>query len=116
MKTVMNDESALRAVEDRSAAAVNAGDADCIMKNYIPDKSLVVFDVVPRKEYLALTHIVRIGRTSSHTISTRQNYPSLISASLWTAMLHSVTASCMSREPTCKVIRLIGRTYYCRLS
>ena len=49
---VSDDEAAIRALEDRFAAAVNAGDVDAIMKNYIPDKSLVVFDVVPRKEHL----------------------------------------------------------------
>lgn len=48
----LDDEAAIQALEDRFAAAVNAGDVDAIMKNYIPDKSLVVFDVVPRAEYL----------------------------------------------------------------
>jgi ketosteroid isomerase-like protein len=47
-----DDEAAIRALEDRFAAAFNAGDVDGIMKNYIPDNSLVVFDVVPRKQYL----------------------------------------------------------------
>jgi ketosteroid isomerase-like protein len=47
-----DDETAIRALEDRFAAAFNAGDIDGIMKNYIPDNSLVVFDVVPRKQYL----------------------------------------------------------------
>jgi ketosteroid isomerase-like protein/predicted enzyme related to lactoylglutathione lyase len=47
-----DDEAAIRALEDKFAAAVNAGDVDAIMKNYIPDKSLVVFDVVARKEHL----------------------------------------------------------------
>jgi len=51
MTTIKDDEAAIRALEDRFAAAVNAGDVDAIMKNYIPDKSLVVFDLVPRKEY-----------------------------------------------------------------
>lgn len=46
-----NDEAAIRALEDKFAAAVNAADVDSIMKNYIPDESLVVFDVVPRKDY-----------------------------------------------------------------
>jgi ketosteroid isomerase-like protein len=46
------DEEAIRALEDRFVAAFNAGDIDAIMKNYIPDKSFVLFDVVPRKEYL----------------------------------------------------------------
>jgi len=47
-----DDEAAIRALEDRFAAAFNAGDIDAIMKNYLQDKSLVVFDVVPRKQYL----------------------------------------------------------------
>jgi ketosteroid isomerase-like protein len=47
-----SDEAAIRALQDKFAAAVNAGDVDAIMKSYVPDKSLVVFDVVPRKEHL----------------------------------------------------------------
>lgn len=47
-----DDTAAIRALEDKFVAAFNAGDIDAIMKNYIPDESLVVFDVVPRKEYL----------------------------------------------------------------
>lgn len=47
----MNDEAAIRAVEERFVAAFNAGDIDAIMENYIADKNLVIFDVVPRKEY-----------------------------------------------------------------
>ena len=41
-----DDEAAIRALEDRFATAFNTGDIDAMMKNYIPDKSLVVFDVV----------------------------------------------------------------------
>jgi ketosteroid isomerase-like protein len=52
MTTASNDEAAIRALEDRFTAAFNAGDINAMMKNYIPDNSLVVFDVVPRKEYL----------------------------------------------------------------
>ena len=47
-----DDEAAIRALEDRFAAAVNAADVDAIMKSYVPDQSLVVFDVVPPREYL----------------------------------------------------------------
>jgi ketosteroid isomerase-like protein len=46
------NEAAIRTLQDNFIAAVNAGDVDAIMKNYVPDKSLVVFDVVPRNEYL----------------------------------------------------------------
>jgi ketosteroid isomerase-like protein len=45
------DQAAIRALEDRFVVAFNAGDIDAIMKNYVPGKSLVIFDVVPRKGY-----------------------------------------------------------------
>lgn len=48
---IADDEAAIRALQDNFAAAINAGDIDGVMKSYIADKSLVVFDVVPRKEY-----------------------------------------------------------------
>lgn len=46
------DEAAIRALEDRFITAFNAGDVDAMMKNYVPDKSLVVFDVVPPRQHL----------------------------------------------------------------
>ena len=49
--SVSTDEAAIRALEDKFTAAFNAGDIDAMMKNYIPDKTLVVFDVVPRSEH-----------------------------------------------------------------
>jgi len=45
------DEAAIRALEDRFASAINAGDIDAVMKNYLPDDNLVFFDVVPREHY-----------------------------------------------------------------
>src|SRR5689334_20338166 len=45
------DEKSIRTLMNRFVTAFNAGDIDAIMKNYVPDKNLVVFDVVPRKEY-----------------------------------------------------------------
>ncbi|HTE29512.1 MAG TPA: nuclear transport factor 2 family protein [Chryseolinea sp.] len=48
----LDDEAAIRALEDRFAAAFNAGDIDAMMKNYIPGKGLVVFDVVPPRQHL----------------------------------------------------------------
>jgi ketosteroid isomerase-like protein len=47
-----DDEAAIRALEDKFTAAFNAGDVDAMMKNYIPDKRLVVFDVVPPGQHL----------------------------------------------------------------
>lgn len=46
------EEAAIRTLTDRFLKAFNAGDIDAIMKNYIWDESLVVFDLVPRKQYL----------------------------------------------------------------
>ncbi len=45
------DEAAIRALESRFAAAFNAKDVDAIMKVYVPDDSLLVYDVVPPRQY-----------------------------------------------------------------
>ena len=45
------DEAAIRALETKFAAAFNAKDLDAIMKVYVPDASLLVFDVVPPRQY-----------------------------------------------------------------
>ena len=42
----------IKALEDRFAAAVKAKDLDAIMQVYVPDQSLVVFDVVPPRQYV----------------------------------------------------------------
>jgi uncharacterized protein (TIGR02246 family) len=47
-----DDEAAIRALEDQFAMAFNARDVDAMMKNYIPDNSLVVFDVAPPRQHL----------------------------------------------------------------
>jgi uncharacterized protein (TIGR02246 family) len=49
---VSDDEAAIRALEDNFARAVNAGDIDAMMKNYVSDDSLVVFDVVPPRQHV----------------------------------------------------------------
>jgi uncharacterized protein (TIGR02246 family) len=46
------DDAQIKALESRFAAAFNARDVDAIMKAYVPDKSLVVFDVVPPRQYV----------------------------------------------------------------
>jgi uncharacterized protein (TIGR02246 family) len=42
----------IRALEDRFVAALKAKDVDTIMKVYAPDQTLVVFDVVPPRQYV----------------------------------------------------------------
>ncbi len=45
------DEQQIRALEDKFAAAVNAKDVNAIMKLYVPGDELLVFDVVPPRQY-----------------------------------------------------------------
>jgi len=52
MTTSGDEAAAIRALTDNFVKAFNAGNIDAIMRNYIWDESLVVFDVVPRKQYL----------------------------------------------------------------
>jgi ketosteroid isomerase-like protein len=47
-----NDEAAIRTLEDRFVSAVNSGNVDSVMKVYVPGNSLVVFDVVPPRQYV----------------------------------------------------------------
>src|SRR6266849_10679518 len=42
----------IKALEDRFIAAFKAKDLDAIMKVYIPDQTLFVFDVVPPRQYV----------------------------------------------------------------
>src|SRR5271166_4001982 len=47
-----SDEQAIRDLESRFAAAFNAKDVDAIMRVYVPDQTLVVFDVAPPRQYV----------------------------------------------------------------
>jgi uncharacterized protein (TIGR02246 family) len=46
------DEAAIKALEARFTSAFNAKDVNAIMKIYVPNESLVVFDVVPPRQYV----------------------------------------------------------------
>ena len=46
------DEASIRALESSFVAAVNARDVNAIMKVYVPDEILFVFDVVPPRQYV----------------------------------------------------------------
>jgi ketosteroid isomerase-like protein len=46
------DEAKIRALENQFAAAVTTKDLDAIMKVYVPDETLLVFDVVPPRQYV----------------------------------------------------------------
>jgi ketosteroid isomerase-like protein len=47
-----SDVAEIRTMESKLAAAVEARDLDKIMKVYIPDETLFVFDVIPPREYV----------------------------------------------------------------
>jgi ketosteroid isomerase-like protein len=51
-RAASSDEANIRAPESRFVAAVNAKDVSAIMKVYVPDESLFVFDVVPPRQYV----------------------------------------------------------------
>jgi uncharacterized protein (TIGR02246 family) len=46
------DEQEIRALEDKFAAAFSAKDAEAVMKVYAPGSDLVVFDVIPPRQYV----------------------------------------------------------------
>ncbi len=46
------DEAKIEALVNMFTAAVNAKDVDAIMKVYVPDESLVVFDAIPPRQYV----------------------------------------------------------------
>src|SRR5882757_6815173 len=45
------DEAQIKALFDQFMAGCNAKDVNAIMKFYVPDESLLVFDVVPPRQY-----------------------------------------------------------------
>lgn len=47
-----NDDAQIRALYDQFSSAFNAKSVDAIMKLFAPGKELVVFDVVPPREYV----------------------------------------------------------------
>ena len=46
------DESEIKALEARFVTALEAKDVDAIMANYVPGDSLVVFDLLPPRQYV----------------------------------------------------------------
>ena len=104
-----DNEAAIRTLEDRFAAAFNAGDINAMMKNYVPDKSLVVFDVVPPEATSRCRCISQgVGGLLRALQGHAENRDHAISASRWTGISASVTASSTSRAPTSRVTPLIG--------
>jgi uncharacterized protein (TIGR02246 family) len=51
-QAISDDEAKIEALENSFTAAFNAKDVNAVMKVYVPDAKLVVFDVVPPRQYL----------------------------------------------------------------
>ena len=49
------DVARIRAMEDKFAAAVEARNLDGIMRSYVGDETLFVFDVIPPRQYVGAT-------------------------------------------------------------
>jgi uncharacterized protein (TIGR02246 family) len=49
--TSVKDQADIKALEDRFSAAVTARDVNAIMACYVPDQTLIVFDVAPPRQY-----------------------------------------------------------------
>lgn len=47
-----DDKADIAALEKRVSAGIEAKDADAIMANYVPGDSLVVFDIIPPRQYV----------------------------------------------------------------
>jgi len=50
--SMVDDEAKIRALEDRFAAAFSAKDVDAVMRVYVPDETLVVFNEASPREYV----------------------------------------------------------------
>lgn len=51
-QTKSKDEAKIRALERQLLVAVTAKDVNAVMKVYVPDQSLFVFDVIPPRQYV----------------------------------------------------------------
>jgi ketosteroid isomerase-like protein len=47
-----DDKADITALENRLAAGIEAKNADAIMANYVPGDSLIVFDLIPPRQYV----------------------------------------------------------------
>ena len=80
MKKISDDEAAIRALEDKFAAAFNAGDIDAMMKNYIADERLFVFDVVTPGQHLGADAYRKAWRGFFSHFKDTPKLPSMISS------------------------------------
>lgn len=89
-----NDEAQIRALEQGIQDAMKAKDVAGVMKFYAPGNDLVVFDVVPYRQYTGYDAEKKTLRTSSDCSTGRRGLKSAISVSLpATNILHIAIAS-----------------------
>jgi hypothetical protein len=101
------EEAKIRALQAQFAVAFNAKDADAIMKVYVPNESLLVFDVVPPRQYVGADAYRRDWQTSSPMSKDRSNSRSATLASQPMEGLGTATAFSGLAVPTRRVSRSI---------
>ena len=69
--TKTDDRAAIKALEEKFAAAISAKDIDRIMSFYVPDESLFVFDCIPPRQYVGAKAYRKDFRNSSRSIRGR---------------------------------------------
>jgi hypothetical protein len=102
------DDEQIKALESRFAAAFNAKDVESIMKAYAPDKSLVVFDVVPPRQYVGAYAYRKDFEGFLGCSRVRPNSRSPASASPVTARSAMAIPSSISWEPAVRISQSIS--------
>ena len=74
-----DDQTDIKALEQRYVTAVKAKDIKAIMACYMPDESLLVFDVYPPRQYVGAKAYQRIGKSCSLPTPERARWRSAIS-------------------------------------
>ena len=105
-----DDKADIEALEKSVAAGIEAKDADAVMANYVPGDSLVVFDIIPPRQYTGLECVQeRLGRRFQSDVLTHRSWRSAISTSPQTASSRLATASSISHARIPRAIRWILR-------
>ena len=99
----------IRALEERFVAAFKAKDLDAIMKAYAPGQTLVVFDVVPPRQYVGAAAYRKDWQTFFDSLEGPITVELTTSRSAPTAISPIATASSMSPAPTSRARSSISR-------
>ncbi len=89
----------IKALEDRFIAAVKAKDLDAIMKVYVPDQTLFVFDVEPPRQYVGAAAYRKDWQAFLDSFNGPIIFELTTSTSPPTTILPTATASSASLAP-----------------